>query len=121
MHIGRLLFLAPVLVACAAPVEGSPSSSPEPDPRSSAEPDEPSGADICEHVMNVMEREMGEAATTPTEEEISKFLAECAKEMVLEREKMADDEEFFRQARCVMAAQTMAEMEKCEDPAPQAP
>lgn len=110
MQIGRLLSLAPLLLACAAPVERSTSSDP-----AAAEPsNEPSAADLCEHVIDVMEREMAEAGTQPSQQEVDTFLAECAKEMVLERQKMADDEEYFRQARCIMAAQSMAEMAKCE-------
>ena len=116
MHLGCLLFLAPVLLACASPVEGSTSSAA---PDKKASPD-PSAADICEHIMRVVERELGESATTPSEQEISDYLSGCAKRLVLEQQKLGE-EEFLRQARCVMAAQAMTEMEKCEDPAPQAP
>jgi hypothetical protein len=117
VQIGRLLSLAPLLLACAAPVERSTSSdSPAAEPSN-----EPSVADLCEHVIDAMERELAEAKMQPSEQEIDTFLAECAKEMVLERQKMADDEEYFRQARCIMAAQSLAEMAKCEPEEPANP
>jgi hypothetical protein len=119
MHIGRpLVLLLPFFIACASPVEGSTSSA-TPDER----PSEPTAADLCEHVMDVTKAEIGESASQPSEQEIDQFLSECAKELVLERQKIGDDEEYFRQARCIMAAQSLAEMAKCDpaDAAPEAP
>lgn len=109
MQIARILSLVSLLLACAAPVERSPSSD-----TPTAEPsNEPSVADLCEHVIDAMERELAEVGQQPSQQDVDTFLAECAKEMVLEREKMGE-EEFFREARCIMAEQTLAEMAKCE-------
>jgi hypothetical protein len=85
-----LAALAPMLAACA-----------------------PSNEDVCGHVMDVMKKEMGDAATQPSDEDTKKFMESCAKEMEKEKEKIGAAE-FKKQAKCVMAAQKMEDMAKCD-------
>ena len=73
----------------------------------------PSNEDLCGHIMEVMKKEMGDAATQPSEEETKKFTESCVKEMDKEKEKIGAAE-FKKQAKCVMAAEKMEDMAKCE-------
>lgn len=73
----------------------------------------PSGEDLCNHVIEVMKKEMGDAAAKASEEETKKFTEECVKEMEKEKEKIGAAE-FKKQAKCIMAAEKMEDMAKCE-------
>lgn len=72
----------------------------------------PSGEDLCNHVIEVMQKELGDAAT-PSDEDKKKFTEECVKEMEKEKEKIGAAE-FKTQAKCIMAAEKMEDMAKCE-------
>lgn len=72
----------------------------------------PAPEEVCDHVMTVMKKELGEALPM-TDEDTKKFKEECVKEMNSEKEKQGAME-FKKQASCVMDANTFAEMEKCE-------
>jgi len=74
---------------------------------------DPTPAEVCDHVMDVMKRELGEDGSTPSEEDVEKFLSECAREIGRERQKIGD-ERFRQQARCIMEAQSMDVLAKCE-------
>lgn len=69
-------------------------------------------AEVCDHVLTMMQRELGEALPMSAEE-LAEFRAECVKDMEVERSKMGDVE-FHRQADCVLRAQGLADMEKCD-------
>ncbi len=81
--------LAPMLAACA-----------------------PSNEDVCQHVMDIMKKEMGDAAT-PSEEDTKKFMEKCVKDLDKEKEKIGAAE-YKKQAKCVMAAEKMEDMMKCD-------
>lgn len=85
-----LAALAPMLAACA-----------------------PSNEDVCGHVMDIMKKEMGDAATQPSEEDTKKFMEKCVKDFEKEKEKMGAAEH-KKYAKCVMAAEKMEDMMKCE-------
>jgi hypothetical protein len=72
----------------------------------------PAPEDVCEHVMGIMKKELGEALPM-SDEDTKKFKEECVKEMNSEKEKMGAME-FKKQASCVMDATNFAEMEKCD-------
>lgn len=85
-----LAALAPMLAACA-----------------------PSNEDVCGHVMEIMKKEMGDAATKPSDEDTKKFMEKCVKDLDKEKEKVGAAE-YKKQAKCVMAAEKMEDMMKCE-------
>jgi hypothetical protein len=85
-----LAALAPMLTACA-----------------------PSNEDVCAHVMDIMKKEMGDAASAPSEEDTKKFTEKCVKDLDKEKEKIGAAE-YKKQAKCVMAAEKMEDMMKCE-------
>jgi hypothetical protein len=72
----------------------------------------PSPAKVCEHVMGIMKRELGEALPM-SDDDVKNFSEECEKEMVSERAEMGEFE-FAKQAGCVIEARTLADMEKCD-------
>jgi hypothetical protein len=67
---------------------------------------------ICIHVMDVMKREFS-ASSAPSDEELAKFTQECVKDLAKEREKVGA-EKFQAQVTCVMAAQNLEAMTKCD-------
>jgi hypothetical protein len=72
----------------------------------------PSPEDVCEHVMGIMKKELGEALPM-SDEDTKKFKEECVKEATAEKEKMGAME-YKKQADCIMDAGSFADMEKCE-------
>ena len=48
----------------------------------------PSNEDVCNHVMDIMKKEMGdvEGAKEPSEEELKKFTEKCVKDLDKEKE-----------------------------------
>lgn len=85
-----LAALAPMLAACA-----------------------PSNEDVCQHVMDIMKKEMGDAAAEASEEDTKKFMEKCVKDLDKEKEKLGAAE-YKKQAKCVMAAEKMEDLMKCE-------
>lgn len=75
----------------------------------------PSNEDVCAHVMDIMKKEMGggDAAAQPSEDDVKKFTEKCVKDLDKEKEKLGAAE-FKKQAKCVMAAEKMEDMMKCE-------
>jgi hypothetical protein len=73
----------------------------------------PSNEDVCAHVMDVLKREMGDAATQPNAEDTAKLMENCSRNMDKEKEKMGE-QDFRTRSSCVMDAQTMEDMARCE-------
>lgn len=86
-----LLVLAPMLGACA-----------------------PAPADVCQHVVDLMKKELGEQVDAMPEEEITKIKDNCVKEAEKEKE-MKGSMEYNKQAKCVMAATSLEGLAKCEE------
>jgi hypothetical protein len=76
----------------------------------------PSNEDVCNHVMDIMKKEMGDAegAKAPSDEEIKKYTEKCVTDMEKEKEKKGADV-FAKQVKCVMAANKMDELMKCDE------
>src|SRR5690606_31452468 len=85
-----LAVLAPMLAACA-----------------------PSNEDVCQHVMDIMKKEMGDAAEAPSDEDIKEGMKKCVEEFDKEKEKLGAAEH-KKQAKCVMAAEKLEDMAKCQ-------
>ena len=73
----------------------------------------PSNEDVCGHVMDIMKKEMGDAAEKPSDEDTKKFMEKCVKDIDKEKEKVGAAE-FKTQAKCIMASEKMEDMMKCE-------
>jgi hypothetical protein len=86
-----LAVFAPLLVACA----------PAPD-------------EVCQHVIDLMKKELGDQVDAMSEEEITKIKDNCVKEAEKEKE-MKGAMEYNKQAKCVMAAGSLADLAKCEE------
>lgn len=84
-----LALLAPMLSACA-----------------------PSPEDMCEHVFGIMKKELGDAFTM-SDEDLKKAKEECVKEAGKEKEKIGAME-YKKQAKCVMEATKLEELDKCD-------
>lgn len=73
----------------------------------------PSPDDLCQHVIDMMKKEMGEMFDALPEEERNKMKEECVKEAEKEKE-MKGAVEYNKQAKCIMKATKLEELEKCE-------
>jgi hypothetical protein len=75
----------------------------------------PSNEDVCNHVMDIMKKEFGDAkdAPEPSEEELKKFTEKCVADLEKEKEKLGADK-YKEQVKCVMAAQKMDDLMKCD-------
>jgi hypothetical protein len=73
----------------------------------------PDNRAVCQHVMDIMKVEMGDAAATPSDEDIEKYTEKCVQDLDKEKQKLGAAK-FSKQAKCVMAAQKMEDMMACE-------
>lgn len=86
-----LAVLAPMLIACA-----------------------PKAEDVCQHIVDLTNKELGAKSDALSEESMTKFKETCVKESEKEKEKIGAIA-YNKQAKCVMAVTTLAELKKCED------
>jgi hypothetical protein len=75
----------------------------------------PTGAEVCDHVIGLVQSELGEQADIPPEE-MDGMRTKCIEEFDRERE-LKGDEAFAQQSKCIMEAQQLADFEKCALPA----
>ena len=61
-----------------------------------------------------MKKQLGDQADAMPEEEITKIKDNCVKEAEKEKE-MKGSIEYNKQAKCVMAAETLDDLSKCEE------
>jgi hypothetical protein len=82
----------------------------------------PDGAAVCDHVIGLVTTELGDQAQIPPEE-MDSMRGKCIEEF--DRERAAKgDEAFATQARCILDAKAIADLDKCalpEAPPPDAP
>lgn len=71
-----------------------------------------SNEQVCQHVMDVLKAEIGDTANV-SEEELRVQIGKCAKDLDKERQKIGD-EEYAKRVKCVLAAQKMDDMMKCD-------
>ncbi|MCA9692257.1 MAG: hypothetical protein KC636_21845 [Myxococcales bacterium] len=74
----------------------------------------PAPEDVCQHVVDLMKKQLGDQADAMPEEEITKIKDNCVKEAEKEKE-MKGSIEYNKQAKCVMAAETLDDLSKCEE------
>ncbi len=74
----------------------------------------PDGGQVCDHVIGLVQTELGDQADIPPEE-MDGMRVKCIEEFDKEREAKGD-EVFAVQAKCIMAAQALADFEKCALP-----
>jgi hypothetical protein len=86
-----LAVLAPMLVACG----------PKPD-------------DVCQHVVDLMKKDLGAQADAMSEEQITKIKETCVKNAEKEKENKGPIE-YNKQAKCVMAAESLEDLRECEE------
>ncbi len=72
----------------------------------------PAPEDVCEHMMGIMKKELGEALPM-SDDDLKKAKEECVKSATAEKEKMGAME-YKKQASYIMDANSFADMEKCE-------
>lgn len=74
----------------------------------------PDGAAVCDHVIGLVQAEIGEQADIPPEE-MDGMRTKCVEEFDKERAAKGD-EVFAVQAKCILEAQALADFEKCALP-----
>jgi hypothetical protein len=79
---------------------------------SKADP-KPTALAVCNHVIDVMKREFGDAGPALSDEDMAKFTQECVKDLDKQQEKLGA-EKFDAQITCVMATTKMEELMKCD-------
>jgi hypothetical protein len=75
----------------------------------------PSNEDVCNHLMDLMKKEFGDAegAPKPSDEDLKKFTDECVADLDKKKEKIGADK-YKEQVKCVMAAEKMDALAKCD-------
>jgi hypothetical protein len=75
----------------------------------------PSNEDVCNHLMDLMKKEFGDAegAPKPSDEDLKKFTDECVADLDKKKEKIGEDK-YKEQVKCVMAAEKMDALAKCD-------
>ena len=73
----------------------------------------PSPEKVCNHVMDIMKKEMPEGAEEPSEEDMKKGMEKCVEGLEKEKEKLGE-EKYKEQVKCVMAASDMEGFMKCD-------
>lgn len=86
-----LVVLAPMLAACA----------PKPD-------------DVCQHVVDLMKKDLGDQADAMSEEQVAKIKETCVTKAEKEKE-LKGAIEYNKQAKCVMAAESLEGLKVCEE------
>jgi len=85
-----LAALVPMLAACA----------PKPD-------------EVCDHVIDLLKKELGDKAGEMTEDDLKGIKETCVKDAEKEKE-LKGALEYNKQAKCVMAASSRADLDKCD-------
>ncbi len=73
--------------------------------------------DVCKHIMNLMEKEMGEMpeeAKKAMKEKQGEAIKECVKGVEKEKEKIGYMK-YRKQSRCIMDASKAADLAKCKE------
>jgi hypothetical protein len=69
------------------------------------------GSDVCDHVLAVMTRELGDV--TPSDDDMTKYREQCIKDLAKEQAKLSS-EQFQAQSACILAASTLESMAACD-------
>jgi hypothetical protein len=77
-------------------------------------PTGPSVSQVCTHIMDVLRYEFAYSEAKPSEEDLTKLTRDCVRELEKEQEKLGP-ERFHAVATCVMKAETMDSLRKCDD------
>lgn len=85
-----LAVIAPMLAACA-----------------------PSPDDVCQHVIDMMKKELGDAADSMGEDEMKEMKEKCVKDAEKEKE-LKGAMEYKKQAKCIMDASNLEQLAKCD-------
>lgn len=74
----------------------------------------PKPEDVCQHVVDLMKKEMGDQVDSMSEEQITKIKDTCVKNAEKEKE-LKGAIEYNKQAKCVMAAESLEDLRACEE------
>jgi hypothetical protein len=81
--------LAPLLAACA-----------------------PSPEDVCDHVVDLMKKGLGDEADALSDEQVEKIRTGCVEDAQKDKKKSPKD--YARRAKCVMAAGSLDDLRECD-------
>lgn len=81
--------LAPLLAACA-----------------------PSPEDVCDHVIDLMKKGLGDEADALSDEQVEKFRTGCVEDA--QKDKKNNPKEYAKRAKCVKAAGSLDDLRECE-------
>lgn len=73
----------------------------------------PSPEEVCQHIIDLTKKEVGEEAEAMTEQ-LDAHKEKCIKDGEHQKE-MRGALEYNKEAKCVMAAESIADVEKCDD------
>lgn len=74
----------------------------------------PKPEDVCQHVIDLMKKDLGDQADAMSEEQIAKIKETCVKSAEKEKE-LKGAIEYNKQAKCVMAAESSEDLRACEE------
>ncbi|MCA9683600.1 MAG: hypothetical protein KC431_08115 [Myxococcales bacterium] len=72
----------------------------------------PAPAEVCDHVVDLMKKELGEQVGAMSDDDIKEIKDTCVKDAEKEKE-MKGALEYNKEAKCVMAAASLADLDKC--------
>jgi hypothetical protein len=74
----------------------------------------PKPDDVCQHVVDLMKKDLGDQVDAMSEEQITKIKETCVKNAEKEKE-LKGAIEYNKQAKCVMAAESLEDLRACEE------
>ena len=81
--------LAPLLAACA-----------------------PSPEDVCDHVIDLMKKGLGDEADALSDEQVEKIRTGCVEDA--QKDKKDNPKDYAKRAKCVKAASSLDDLRECE-------
>jgi hypothetical protein len=81
--------LAPMLAACA-----------------------PKPEDVCDHVIDLMKKDLGDEADALSDEQVEKIRTSCVEDA--EKDRKSNPKDYAKRAKCVKAAGSLDDLRECE-------
>ena len=74
----------------------------------------PAPEDVCQHVIDLMKKELGDRVDEMPYVEVTKIKDDCIEEAKKEKE-LEGAMKYKKQAKCVMAAESLDDLKKCDE------
>lgn len=72
----------------------------------------PSPEDVCDHVIDLMKKDLGDQADALSDEQVDKIRTGCVEDA--QKDKKNNPKEYAKRAKCVKAASSLDDLRECE-------